>query len=206
VNIFTHCSLFTGQGHDSFIGLSINILYDFNFCNHALFQMKKSLCLFSVAASFTLTACSTMLGYLPVYTIDIQQGNIVDQTMIDQLQPNMTKRQVLYVLGSPMLNDAFHQKRWDYIYSEQRNGEDRQQKKITLLFNDAEKISGIQGDFKPGKAPQFKPTVESTVDVPKRDLEKSVWEKIIGVFGFDGNDDAPKAVKENKNTENNLPL
>ncbi|SJM93732.1 outer membrane protein assembly factor BamE [Crenothrix polyspora] len=168
--------------------------------------MRKSLCFLSVSASLTLTACSTVLSYLPVYTIDIQQGNIIDQAMVDQLQPRMTKRQVLYILGSPMLIDTFHQNRWDYVYSEQRNGEDRQQKKITLLFDDEEKITSIQGDFKPGKAPAFKTTVETTVDVPRRDIEKTVWEKIIGVFGFDGNDDAPKAAKQDKTTENNLPL
>ncbi|WP_394754880.1 outer membrane protein assembly factor BamE [Crenothrix sp.] len=168
--------------------------------------MRKSLCFLSVSASLTLTACSTALSYLPVYTIDIQQGNIVDQAMVDQLQPKMTKRQVLYVLGSPMLNDMFHQKRWDYLFSEKRNGEDRQQKKLTLFFDDADQISGIQGDFKPGNVPQFKPTLETTVDVPKRDIDRSLWEKIIGVFGFSGDDDAPKAAKENKNTENNLPL
>lgn len=168
--------------------------------------MRKSLCYLSVSASLTLTACSTVLSYLPVYTIDIQQGNIVDQTMVDQLRPKMTKRQVLYILGSPMLTDVFHQKRWDYLYSEQRSGKEREQKKITLFFDDAEQISGIQGDFKPGQAPQFKTTVETTVDVPKRDIEKTLWEKIIGVFGYDGIDDSPAPKKDQKNTENNLPL
>ncbi|SJM91748.1 Outer membrane protein assembly factor BamE [Crenothrix polyspora] len=169
--------------------------------------MRKSLCYLSVSASLTLTACSTVFSYLPVYTIDIQQGNIVDQAMVDQLQPKMTKRQVLYILGSPMLADAFHQNRWDYLYSEQRNGEDRQQKKITLFFDDAEQITGIQGDFKPGQVPQFKPTLETTVNVPKRDLEKTLWEKIIGVFGYDGIDDSSKPdKKDQKTTENNLPL
>ncbi len=168
--------------------------------------MRKSLCLLSVSASLALTACSTILEYLPVYTIDIQQGNIVDQAMVDQLRPNMTKRQVLYIMGSPMVDDIFDKKRWDYLYSEKRSGEERQQKRITLLFNDDEQITGIQGDFKPGQAPQFKPTVETTVDVPKRDIEKTMWEKIIGVFGFEGIDDSSKPVKPEKTTENNLPL
>lgn len=169
--------------------------------------MKKLLSVLSVSISLTLTGCATVLEYLPVYSIDIQQGNIVDQAMVDQLQPKMTKRQVLYILGSPMLADAFHQKRWDYIYSEQRNGEDRQQKKISLFFNDDDQVIGIQGDFKPGNVPEFKPTVETTVDVPKRDIEKTLWETIIGLFGFEGNDETTKPIKtEQKNSENNLPL
>jgi outer membrane protein assembly factor BamE len=169
--------------------------------------MRKSFCFISVSASLALTACATALGYLPIYTIDIQQGNIVDQSMVDQLRPNMTKRQVLYILGSPMLKDTFHQKRWDYLFSEQRSGEDRQQKKLTLVFNDSEQITAIQGDFKPGKAPQLKTTVETTVDVPKRDIEKTMWEKIVGVFGFSGTDDGVAPNKKiQKSTENNLPL
>ncbi len=143
--------------------------------------------------SSSLVSCSYILNNLPgVYTIPIQQGNIVDQAMIDQLRPNMTERQVLYILGSPMLVDTFHQKRWDYLYSNQPSGEDRQQKKVSVLFNEDGLVSGIQGDFKPSSTPVVKPSEETTVDVPKRDIEKTMWQKIKGLFGFDDIDDAPK--------------
>jgi outer membrane protein assembly factor BamE len=144
-------------------------------------------------SNLLLASCSYILNNLPgVYTIPIQQGNIVDQTMIDQLRPNMTERQVLYILGSPMLVDTFHQKRWDYLYSNQPSGEDRQQKRISIMFNDDNLVSGIQGDFKPSSTPVVKPSEETTVDVPKRDLELTMWQKIKGVFGFDDIDDSPK--------------
>jgi outer membrane protein assembly factor BamE len=140
-----------------------------------------------------LVSCSTLLNNLPgVYTIDIQQGNIVDQAMIDQLRPNMTERQVLYILGSPMLVDTFHQKRWDYLYSNQPSGEDRQQKRVSIVFNEDNQVVGVQGDFKPSSTPVVKPSEETTVDVPKRDIEKTMWQKIKGVFGFDDIDDAPR--------------
>ncbi|MEQ1484211.1 outer membrane protein assembly factor BamE [Methyloglobulus sp.] len=140
-----------------------------------------------------LASCSYILNNLPgVYTIPIQQGNIIDQTMIDQLRPNMTERQVLYILGSPMLVDTFHQKRWDYLYSNQPSGEDRQQKRVSILFNDDNLVAGIQGDFKPSSTPVVKPSEETTVDVPKRDVELTMWQKIKGVFGFDDIDDSPK--------------
>jgi len=78
--------------------------------------MRKSILSVSLL-SLSLVSCSTILNHLPyVYTIDINQGNIIDQAMIDQLRPNMTKRQVLYVMGTPMLADFFHENRWDYIY------------------------------------------------------------------------------------------
>ena len=144
-------------------------------------------------SNLLLASCSYILNNLPgVYTIPIQQGNIVDQTMIDQLRPNMTERQVLYILGSPMLVDTFHQKRWDYLYSNQPSGEDRQQKRVSILFNDDNLVAGIQGDFKPSSTPVVKPSEETTVDVPKRDVELTMWQKIKGVFGFDDIDDSPK--------------
>jgi len=97
--------------------------------------MRKSLFSLSLLTSLTLVSCSTIMNYIPgVYTIDIQQGNIIDQAMIDQLRPGMNKRQVLYIMGSPMLDDVFHKNRWDYLYSDQPEGEDRVQKQISLFL------------------------------------------------------------------------
>ena len=157
--------------------------------------MRKSLYYLSLLTSLTLASCSTILSYVPgVYSLEIKQGNIIDQSMIDQLRPNMSKRQVLYIMGSPMMNDVFHKNRWDYIYSDQPSGEDRVQKQVTLFFEN-DQIVGIQGDFRPGEVPVIKTSGETTVDVPKRDLEKTLWEKITGLFGFDGSDEAPATGK-----------
>jgi outer membrane protein assembly factor BamE len=116
-----------------------------------------------------------------VYTLEIQQGNMVDQIMIDQLRPNMTKRQVLYIMGSPMLADMFHERRWDYLFSDQKSGEDRVQKRISLFFN-GDNLMGVQGDFHPSAVPVLKPSTEASVELPKRDLDKSMAEKVGGLF------------------------
>lgn len=84
--------------------------------------------------------------------MDIEQGNKIDQSMVDQLRPNMTKRQVVYIMGSPMLTDSFHDKRWDYIYSSQPGGGDRIQKRVTLFFN-GDNLVGVQGDLRPSSMP-----------------------------------------------------
>lgn len=104
--------------------------------------------------------------------------------MVDQLKPNMTKRQVLYIMGSSMLVDVFHQKRWDYLYSEQLDGEPRKQKRLSLFF-DGDILSSIQGDFRPTKNKIASKSEETTVDVPVRNLEKTLWEKITGIFSSD---------------------
>ena len=165
-------------------------------------------CALAVAVSLTLDSCTTILTNLPgVYSVDVQQGNMVDQAMIDQLRPSMNKRQVLYIMGSPMLIDFFHQKRWDYLYSAQLGGGDRQQKRISLFF-EGDQLIGVQGDFKPSAVPVVKTSDETTVDVPKRDLEKTLWEMITGLFGYDGIDDSPKTDKSDSKSPSTdqLPL
>jgi len=133
-----------------------------------------------------------------VYTLDIQQGNMISQEQIDQLRPQMTKRQVLYIMGSSMLVDVFHQKRWDYIYSEQLGGKERTQKRISLFFVN-EKLSSVQGDLRPSTMPVKRESNESTVNIPKREFEKTLWEKVTGFFS--SNEPQVAKVKEDLVTE-----
>jgi outer membrane protein assembly factor BamE len=158
--------------------------------------MRKPLLYSTLLAALTVSSCSTILNNLPgVYTVDVQQGNIVDQSMIDQLRPGMSKRQVLYIMGSPMLKNVFHENHWDYLYSNQPGGEARQQKRITLYFQD-DKVVGLQGDFKPSKLPVLKPSPDATVDVPKRNLDDSLWGTLTGWFRSDDSPAAPKPEPE----------
>ena len=61
-----------------------------------------------VLAALALTAC--------VYRIDIQQGNLLDDEDIVQIEVGMTRSQVQFLLGTPMVADSFHRDRWDYAY------------------------------------------------------------------------------------------
>ncbi|WP_052808047.1 outer membrane protein assembly factor BamE [Methyloterricola oryzae] len=119
-----------------------------------------------------------------VYTQDINQGNIISQEMVDQLRPGMNKRQVTFIMGTPLLHDPFHDERWDYIYSNEPGGEPRVQKRITLVFKDDE-LAGLQGDFRPGNLPSIEPSKDVTVNIPKIDREKTLWETLRGWFGAD---------------------
>ncbi|QFY43432.1 outer membrane protein assembly factor BamE [Candidatus Methylospira mobilis] len=119
-----------------------------------------------------------------IYTPDIHQGNIVSQEMVDQIRPGMNKRQIAFIMGTPLLQDPFHDNRWDYIYSNQPGGEDRMQKRISLFFkNDA--LSGVQGDFKPGTLPSVETNKDVTVDIPKIERDKTLWQTITSLFGGD---------------------
>ena len=84
-----------------------------------------------ISLAILLTACSSF-----IYKPDIQQGNIFTQEKIDKLRPGMTKTQVLYVLGSPVLEDIFARNRWDYVYTFQHDGGNIQIKRVSLIFQD----------------------------------------------------------------------
>jgi outer membrane protein assembly factor BamE len=83
-----------------------------------------------------------------------------------------------------MLIDPFHEKRWDYVYAEQPGGEPRMQKRISLLF-EGDELVGVQGDFRPSNVPVIPTSKDVTVDVPKRDIEKTLFEKFTSLFGDD---------------------
>ncbi len=83
-----------------------------------------------------------------VYKIGIAQGNIITQEMVDQLRTGMTKRQVIFVMGTPLVRDPYHHDRWDYIYSFQPGGVVRGQERISVFFIDDELVS-FTGDFLP---------------------------------------------------------
>jgi outer membrane protein assembly factor BamE len=102
----------------------------------------------------TLLACVALsLGGLGgcafpgVYRIDIPQGNIITQEMVDQLRPGLTKRQVTFILGTPLIRDTFDQDRWDYVYSYQPGGGERVQERLTVFFDDTGTLTHFEGDF-----------------------------------------------------------
>lgn len=68
------------------------------------------------------------------YSPPVRQGNYIDQVMIDQLRPGMTKQQVQRILGTPLVADPFHQNRWDYYYQYGKGSKIAEQRRITLFF------------------------------------------------------------------------
>jgi outer membrane protein assembly factor BamE len=80
------------------------------------------------------------------YRIDIQQGNYVSQEMVAQLKPGMTKDQVRFVLGTPLLTDVFHSDRWDYIYLFRPGNRGEPQKRQLTVFFENGKLSRVAGD------------------------------------------------------------
>jgi outer membrane protein assembly factor BamE len=123
---------------------------------------------FSIAAFAALAAgCQSMsMPSLPVigaYRIDIQQGNVITQDMVNKLKPGMTRSQVRFVLGTPLVADVFHPNRWDYLYRYEKAGRLVENRRIVAVFSD-DKLVRIEGDVVPAAAD--KPAAKSAPATP----------------------------------------
>ena len=139
--------------------------------------MRKLLILISTIASFFLAACSSdpIVNRLPfVYRIDIQQGNVINQEMVDKLRIGMNMRQAQFVLGAPMLIDPFHADRWDYFYLYTPGSDGRSeaaQERISLFFEE-DRLVNITGTMHPDPKPDALPTSRQvTLIVPRQEPE-----------------------------------
>lgn len=96
------------------------------------------------------------VGFPGVYKINIEQGNIITQEMVDQLKPGMSRRQVRFILGTPLIEDSFNQNRWDYTYIV-RNGLnviDEDQLTVHFEGDSLAEISGTMTPSSPEEAPE----------------------------------------------------
>ena len=112
--------------------------------------IKRTIVITALASLALLGGCGNFgsMDFPGVYKISIPQGNIITQDMVDQLRPGMTKRQVIFVMGTPLVRDPYHQDRWDYVYNFQPGGGERGQERLSVVFEDDQLLS-ISGDFEP---------------------------------------------------------
>jgi len=90
-----------------------------------------------------------MTDLMSAHRIEIQQGNFVSQEMVSQLKPGMSKDQVRFVMGTPLITDSFHGDRWDYVFRRQKaNSRELEQRKLTVFFEDG-KLKRVEGDVTP---------------------------------------------------------
>lgn len=105
------------------------------------------------AAALLMSACSHLpdlpslpsIPSLKPYRIDIQQGNFLSQEMVSQLKRGMTREQVRFVLGSPLVTDIFHADRWDYVFYREVPGGAPQRRHISVFFED-DRLARVEGD------------------------------------------------------------
>ncbi len=84
-------------------------------------------------------------GLLQPYRIDLPQGNYLTRETVDRVQEGMTREQVRFLLGTPLLRDLFHPDRWDYVFRYKFPNGDVEQRKVTIRFRD-ERVVAIEAD------------------------------------------------------------
>jgi outer membrane protein assembly factor BamE len=94
-----------------------------------------------------LPSMSTFSSFKP-YRIDIQQGNFLSPEMVAQLKKGMTREQVRFVLGTPLVTDIFHANRWDYVFYRELGNGSKEQKRLSVFFED-DKLARATGDNVP---------------------------------------------------------
>jgi outer membrane protein assembly factor BamE len=141
-----------------------------------------------------------------VYRIDVQQGNDISQDMLNQLKQGMTKNQVAYVMGTPLIIDTFHPDRWDYIYSFQPGNGQREQRRITIYFKN-ETLDYLDGNTRTVARKEIPKTlkVDSNVVVPLSDKKVGLIEDIKEKMGMK-DEEATESVTEKVDLFKDRPI
>ena len=81
-----------------------------------------------------------------IFRIDVQQGNLLEESAIDQVQVGMTRSQVQFLLGTPMVADSFHQDRWDYTYYYRQGRSRDAERRWLIVFFEEDQVTRIEKD------------------------------------------------------------
>ncbi len=120
-----------------------------------IISLRSTARLLSAAFILTISACS-------IHQLDIQQGNVITNDMTNKLKIGMDRNQVRFILGTPLINDPFHENRWDYVFSLDSDSSKKESTHITVFFQD-NKVVKFNG----------------TVALKSRDASKKVASKEI---------------------------
>jgi outer membrane protein assembly factor BamE len=139
--------------------------------------MKKLLIIGTCIASLAGTACSS---WHVIHKIDVQQGNVITQEEVNLLEPGMSRRQVQYIMGSPMIADVFNQDRWDYVYLFQPGYGESREERVTLFFesDELERISGTLHPDPAGAAANTRPKQVTLVVPPEERVDPGIFNKL----------------------------
>ncbi len=134
------------------------------------------------------TGCSL----LQPHSIDVQQGNIISQERVNRLQPGMNKKQVLFVMGSPIIEDPFHHNRWDYVYTMERQHKLESNRKMTLVFQD-DRLVSIEGDLQPQAQSDQRASGSRSevITITPKQEKVGIFSSMMNVFSDDDDEAQP---------------
>lgn len=116
------------------------------------------------------------------YRLNVQQGNVITQEMVDKLEPGMDKRKVEFILGTPLVTDVFNRDRWDYVYTFKPGGGEMTERRLILFFEN-DRLVRIEGDIQPRVELREEPDRSDTVvSVPDSNRKRGFFGTIKGWF------------------------
>ena len=134
---------------------------------------------FLISALLLSLAAGCSGGKFGPYRIDVQQGNALDQESVARLKPGLSRSQVRFLLGTPLVVDPFRTDRWDYVYLYHKAGRLTEQKRVTLFF-EGETLVRLEGDLPepaeqpPVSGPAGQPAAPAPVLAPEANIETAV--------------------------------
>lgn len=140
---------------------------------------------------------------LKSYRVLVQQGNVIDESKVDSLKINMTKEQVIFLMGEPVVNNIFNKERWDYVYYKKRDPEETQLNIVSIFFKDEniysmKKITKNDDGLFDVKANSKNDLPEFVNDEEAIALKKEIFDK-IKLEGTKDKDTNNKKIDGNKN-------
>ncbi len=157
---------------------------------------RKSILIAGLMA-LSLAGCSQVPRIVTEYRIDVQQGNVLTQEMVSQLRPGLTRDQVRFILGTPLLTDVFHAERWDYVFRLQ-DGRTNEvtTRNFSVFFDGDGLLASVRGDVEVGTVAELTAPVARTqvVDLgslgseaqplPPADDEKGFLSRMMETLGL----------------------
>jgi outer membrane protein assembly factor BamE (lipoprotein component of BamABCDE complex)/ketosteroid isomerase-like protein len=130
--------------------------------------MRNSIFFVLVVASLG-SGCGAKLPSMKPFKMEVQQGNVVTSKMLLQLRPGMTRTQVRYIMGTPLIVDSFRDNRWDYFYELRKQGSVVEKRRVILDF-DKDSLVAVRGDVIPSAD---NPDIKTIVETPKQKGEEA---------------------------------
>jgi outer membrane protein assembly factor BamE (lipoprotein component of BamABCDE complex)/ketosteroid isomerase-like protein len=130
--------------------------------------MRNSIFFVLVVASLG-SGCGAKLPSMKPFKMEVQQGNVVTSKMLLQLRPGMTRTQVRYIMGTPLIVDSFRDNRWDYFYELRKQGSVVEKRRVILDF-DKDSLVAVRGDVIPSAD---NPDIKTIAETPKQKVEEA---------------------------------
>lgn len=116
--------------------------------------MKTNTILIALLSAVLLSAC------IKPYRPDIQQGNIINNSDLREIRYAMSKQEVLFILGTPMVIDPFNESRWDYYYSNINQRKSEVTTRIITARFDGDELVALEGDIDLASVEALEPSTE----------------------------------------------